>query len=299
MEVTAPHHFRTDTGKRAFVKGATNTPLSFINAVKVEDNFLRATQYCFYDETPVNSTERSDQITIRNTSSDDAPLRTVTDFYPVTGKVKHKLEAFLQKTRFNVTAIVQSGDSETSVLPPEAGALYNQQWKCLLLLHLYFMYLVPFIWSLSPWLPESAMIQLKPLICNLKCSLVSSLSCAYWACISRKTIHWVLCHLHQEQCKSPQTTLHVQLHWTNCDEFLLSCNLPRLLTPDTQGTHDTSAPAYTMATTYLFPTASKPPSFDTAIETYHVYASSIGGVSSTTNYQLFLPETAGSGSHSH
>ncbi len=117
---------------------------------------------------------------MQNTSSDTAPLRTVTDFYTITGKVKHQLEASLQKTRFIMTAIMQSRHTETPVLPHEGGKIfyyqpcdpYNRHWKCLLL----------------SWFLENALIQLQPFICKLQCSLAALLSSAYWACISRKTI---------------------------------------------------------------------------------------------------------------
>jgi hypothetical protein len=197
MEASAPHCLRSYPGKRAFLKCPTNAPLSFINVLSIGEKFLRETQYYFYCKTPANSHKRSDQITIQNTSSDAAPLRTVTDFYPITAKVKHQLEASLQKTRFIMTAIMQSRHTKTPVLPHEGGKifyyyqpcdLYNRHWKCLL----------------SSWFLESALIQLKPFICKLKCSLVALFSCAYWACISRNTIYWVLCHLHQEQRKFPR-----------------------------------------------------------------------------------------------
>ena len=124
MEASAPHCLRSYPGKRAFLKRPTNAPLSSINALSIGEKFLRETQYYFYCETPANSHKRSDRsgrITIRNTISDTAPLRTVTDFYPVPAKVKHQLEASLQKTQFNMPAIAPLSDSAKSFLTPDGG----------------------------------------------------------------------------------------------------------------------------------------------------------------------------------
>ena len=249
MEASAPHCLRSYPGKRAFLKRPTNAPLSSINALSIGEKFLRETQYYFYCETPANShkrSDRSDQITIRNTISDTAPLRTVTDFYPVPAKVKHQLEASLQKTQFNMPAIAPLSDSAKSFFTPDGGKnnkqtpmilmpfyngprifkqriiknfcyyhpcdYYNQRWKHLLSLNLSSMYLVQFIWFLPPWFLESAAIQSKPLFCNLKCSLVSSLSSAYWACISRNNILGPLpCASRVTTRVSSETTLHFQL----------------------------------------------------------------------------------------